>query len=1299
MAIKLGGLSWDVSINVSSATNALSQLDRQTRAYENRLRQTTSVFGGLGNQLGAFGTSLRDVENRIQGLGRALAGLESQASKIRPTVRVINQETNESGEAADEAAFSFGNAARALSAFAAALGAVKVARVLKDFTLLAARVESLGTVLRNVGANIGLNSNQLAGLEKSVRSLGITTRAARQSLSQLAQANIDLTEATKLTRIAQDAAVIAGIDSSEAFNRLVVAIQRNDVRLLRNLGIVINLNQVYQRFAQQANRSATSLSAFEKRQLVLNEVVRKGALIQGTYEASLQDSFKQLTSLRRLIEEASVAIGRQFEPVLAATVGTISDFLKEVVKTDSIIPRVVAAFGVLTVTTGILAGALGGLALAISAVSVVAAPVTIALTAIAVVLGGLVALFVDSKLATAQFRQELEASAEAARVNVQALTELEDKIQRLRDLARVEATPQGLNAEELAEVQVIVDELIQKFPQLGQGLARGLEGATPAQEAVAQLGAGVSGSLELAEDRLKSLEVQARSAGRELANTAREVSNVFLKVEKDRIELRKRVGSVDFDSSLFLNADLIREQGAAAFIAAEAEAIKGSERLQAVAKKALVAQQALIAQQTALATESSQAFFKTQQALTDQSSRAIELLTKLENERVRLFAGTSVKQFDLFVKNQDRIIKGDIATKEELLKQERDFSVAQRRILLDTASQNIAIIEAKKKSSLVTEEEGNKEIERINRETNNKLVALAENAAQKLQSATEGRLQILKAREQAIQNIVRALEEEEAQVREIQELTLFEANELTPNLIQQRKKFLEETRKLSGANEELVTSLEQAQDRFLALGGSRQELEALAGITEIPKFIAEGLETETRNIAARIINLNRGIAANNNKLSAQQALFAARFARERKQELDKIAKEEEDLQRKLLLLQEDGAEKARLATKKGVDARIDELEKASDRADDFIAKTRAALDASGTQGLGSVTVSLRQFEQQIGNVSNAAQLADLQNLFPQVVKQRVDEATEALKNAQQALRDFQDFGKAEAEQRDRREVEQRIQQLTAGGVRGFAFQAEIAKLQRRQRKRREAEERKLEEAVSKQQERRNRLVEAGKEGESRLAAAASERKSELSELGDLQARSLQLQKEETAEIQKQIEKLKEKRAVLEGATEGGLGGSPAAGGAARPPSEAARAGSAAGASKLGSAAAFAAIDPVGLAAQAARDKAFKELEKISNPEKQSRTPPPPQNERTNPLGETKGGSKTRLARTLAEARRARDERDLNRDAQLVDTVFKAFNDLLGEDSSVTVDAQTLVRRIRAGAGAGRRAMNNLKRGK
>jgi hypothetical protein len=214
--------------------------------------------------------------------------------------------------------------------------ATKTAGLLKGVTLLAGRTENLQTIMENVGANAHYAAVELGVLERQVVRLGITTRHARESITLLARNNLDLSKTTQLARIAQDAAVIAGENSSRAFEKLAISVQRLDTRLLRNRGILINLRNLYQRMAIATGRVETTLAA-------------------------MNDVYKQYTSLDRVIEQAKIKLGDQFIPVFQAVVDIIGWLAKGFEKNYSTVHALTAAFATLLTVTTSLAVALTAL--------------------------------------------------------------------------------------------------------------------------------------------------------------------------------------------------------------------------------------------------------------------------------------------------------------------------------------------------------------------------------------------------------------------------------------------------------------------------------------------------------------------------------------------------------------------------------------------------------------------------------------------------------------------------------------------------------------------------------------------------------------------------------------------------------------------------------------------------------------------------------------------------------------------------------------------------------------------------
>ncbi|MFV0444795.1 MAG: hypothetical protein ACK5Q5_14580 [Planctomycetaceae bacterium] len=319
----------------------MSRVNRVTKALENLAKASASVKKEFGD-----GVDVLQVLEKHHDAAAAAAKRQANAER-------------DAAKAAKEAADAHRDFEERLANFIAMVGGLKVGEFIKDVTLLAARIDNLDTVMRNEGAIAHYTAGELSFYEDKIRSLGITTQVTREIMARFAQNHLDVADAAKIARIAQDAAVVAGINSSEATERLTIAIQRLDTRMLRNLGILVNLRQEYQEYGLETGRVETSLTAHEKQQIVLNAVMEAGVRMSGNYVKSLEDVCKQFTSLDRKIEEAERTICENFIPAMEVGVEVASQFYDSLARQPPAVQAMISAGLSAAATFGGMTGAIG----------------------------------------------------------------------------------------------------------------------------------------------------------------------------------------------------------------------------------------------------------------------------------------------------------------------------------------------------------------------------------------------------------------------------------------------------------------------------------------------------------------------------------------------------------------------------------------------------------------------------------------------------------------------------------------------------------------------------------------------------------------------------------------------------------------------------------------------------------------------------------------------------------------------------------------------------------------------------
>lgn len=221
---------------------------------------------------------------------------------------------------------------KTLKGVGALFGGIALGKTIKDFVSTAARTETLGVAMNSVARASGYATDVLNEHKKAVMDMGIAEQESMQILTRFMQAQLDTADASKLARVAQDAAVIANMNSSEAAEQMTEAIAKQRPVLLSQFGMTKNLNEIYKEYGTSLGKTGNQLTSAERKQAMLNYILQEGEKIAGTYEASMGAVGKQIGSLPRYYDTLKNAIATPLAlPGLSVAVEAITSGFKNAI--------------------------------------------------------------------------------------------------------------------------------------------------------------------------------------------------------------------------------------------------------------------------------------------------------------------------------------------------------------------------------------------------------------------------------------------------------------------------------------------------------------------------------------------------------------------------------------------------------------------------------------------------------------------------------------------------------------------------------------------------------------------------------------------------------------------------------------------------------------------------------------------------------------------------------------------------------------------------------------------------------
>jgi phage-related protein len=235
----------------------------------------------------------RDVRGAAQSAGTDAAASISSAMTVG--LRGLGNVTRSIGRAA---ATGLGVATTAAAAFGVA-----------SFRT-AARVGEMDATLRALAQANRLSYPQMQRTVREIRDAGIEAGVAQNTVAQFARNQLDLAKSTDLARLAQNAAVISGRNSTEVLDQLIHGITTQNSLVLRNAGVNVQAGQAIDKYAKSVGKSVRDLTDAERAQAVLNAVLEAGGPIAGAYAAAMEEPGKVLRSFPRVIDNVRLAVGR-----------------------------------------------------------------------------------------------------------------------------------------------------------------------------------------------------------------------------------------------------------------------------------------------------------------------------------------------------------------------------------------------------------------------------------------------------------------------------------------------------------------------------------------------------------------------------------------------------------------------------------------------------------------------------------------------------------------------------------------------------------------------------------------------------------------------------------------------------------------------------------------------------------------------------------------------------------------------------------------------------------------------------
>lgn len=276
----------------------------------------------------------KQVLGEIKRLGQQAEVPHAEITKLQNSLKRVGTSAEEGANKATSAFLSLRRAASALITVFIGFRAIRgVVNILAEQTK--AGIELAQSYLRlNASAKLfGVSQNFLVELSQRAHSqFKLTTKEANElavQTTKLASGAGDAGQSWELLSAALDLGAAQGFTANEvalALEQTLRGLDEGTDKLLQR-----NPAQVYKEYAASIGKGASSLSAMEQKQALVNAVLTQGAKVAGAYDEVLKTDVGTLQAFGRELTSLKQSIGTALIPVMADFARIVSGPLQKAV--------------------------------------------------------------------------------------------------------------------------------------------------------------------------------------------------------------------------------------------------------------------------------------------------------------------------------------------------------------------------------------------------------------------------------------------------------------------------------------------------------------------------------------------------------------------------------------------------------------------------------------------------------------------------------------------------------------------------------------------------------------------------------------------------------------------------------------------------------------------------------------------------------------------------------------------------------------------------------------------------------